>query len=129
MTARPTPSFASELENRARELVVGTSHQMWEASPRGIVVREIRLALEQIRGQRLLKQRLAESIAQSECEIGTDLLQSLVPAELLRLKGQLSQLRSESRSLEASSHVREQELIRQLAAALDRRVQLGFDED
>ena len=63
------------LESRAQELGNDLSSLDWDDSPCGMLDREIALVLDQIQSARDLEERLCDSLLDTECRIGTELLQ------------------------------------------------------
>jgi len=122
-----TRRISSELVSKARDAALEIGGELfWESSPRGLIRRELALALEHIDDARRLHRLLDNDLLEAECSVGT-LLESAPDQE--RLHAQMLQIHAERRRLRLIEMEKEGEQSRRLLTLLDRDAQLGFENE
>ena len=117
-----------ELEKRATVIVTTMKSNLWEPSPRGDLLRELALDLEELEAVRRIHAHLEQDLLKAECAVGT-LLGARPISDELKLHVQLLRLGTERRKLLMSKKERESDVLRRLATSLSRYSHLGLEDE
>jgi hypothetical protein len=130
-------SIGRNVQKRAEKLSSRRESTVWDRKITSMIARETVLTLEHLRQIQAFHEKQAKELLQTECDIGTELLQmeARTPRysqhrfpEREKIHRQLQRLGEEKRRLDTTHHERVQTLETRLLALLEKHSQLDMEK-